>query len=69
MPTIPTMTDDYTPISASVSADDIAKTWQPVRQQTDGLGLRAGNKAEFTLIAPVKPGALRFLESAWSRGR
>lgn len=55
MSTMPTMTDDYTPISSSVPADDIAKTWQPVRQQTDGLGLRVGNKAEFTLIAPVTP--------------
>jgi hypothetical protein len=56
VPTTPTMTDEYTPISPTVSADDIAKTKQAVRQQTDGVGLRVGSKAEFTLVGPVKPG-------------
>ncbi|MBV9355517.1 MAG: hypothetical protein JO023_08315 [Chloroflexi bacterium] len=50
------MSNGYSPISASVSADEIASTSQAVRQQTDGVGLRTGSKAEFTLIAPVKPG-------------
>ena len=48
--------DDYVPISSSVSAGDIEQSRQGVRTQTDGLGLRVGTKAEFTLIAPVKPG-------------
>ncbi|MFI6502051.1 hypothetical protein [Nonomuraea typhae] len=47
---------DYVPISAEVSAEEIAKWTQPCRRQTDGMGLRVGNKAEFTLVAPLKPG-------------
>ena len=49
-------TDDDAPISPTVSADDIAQARQPVRVQTDGVGLRIGAKSEFTLVAPVKPG-------------
>ncbi|WP_395024491.1 hypothetical protein [Comamonas odontotermitis] len=48
--------ENYTPISSSVSADEIEKVHQPVRVQTDGVGLRVGNIAEFTLVAPVRPG-------------
>ena len=51
------MTEDvYSPISSTVSADEITQSQQSVRVQTDGVGLRTGAKAEFTLIAPVKPG-------------
>lgn len=69
MTTITVMPDNYTPISLSVPADDIAKTFRPVRRQTDALGLRVGNKAEFTLIAPVAPEAPRSSRSARSRRR
>jgi hypothetical protein len=59
------MPDNYTPISPTVSADEIATTRQAVRQQTDGVGLRVGSKAEFTLIAPLTPrGAEIFRERA-----
>lgn len=51
------MTDDtYCPISPAVPADQIAQFRQNVRVQTDGVGLRVGAKAEFTFVAPVKPG-------------
>ena len=40
MSTISNMPDDYTPISPSAPADEIAKAFRPVRQQTDGIGLR-----------------------------
>jgi hypothetical protein len=43
----------YEPISTEVAADEIAKWAQECRRQTDGMGLRVGNRAEFTLIAPV----------------
>jgi hypothetical protein len=69
MTTMPTMTGDYTPISPSVSADDIAKTTQAVRQQTDGLGLRVGNKAEFTLVAPVLPGGAEIFRERAVKGQ
>ena len=48
----------YTPISPSVSAEEIMKYYKPVKPQVDGSGLRVGNKAEFTLIAPVQPGGV-----------
>ena len=48
--------ESYSPISPTVSAEQIAQARQSVRVQTDGVGLRTGSKAEFTLIAPVKPG-------------
>jgi hypothetical protein len=48
---------NYIPISKDVTRDQIEKFYQPVRSQTDGVGLRVGNKSEFTLVAPVKPGA------------
>jgi len=69
MPTMPTITDDYAPISPSVPADDIAQTTQAVRQQTDGLGLRVGNKAEFTLIAPVVPGGAEIFKERVVKGQ
>lgn len=50
------MQQDYVPISPGVTAEEIGKWTQPTRRQTDGVGLRVGNKAEFTLVAPVKPG-------------
>ncbi|MGW2599940.1 hypothetical protein [Streptomyces klenkii] len=51
------MTDpDYVPISPDVTAAEIGKWTQPARRQTDGTGLRVGNKAEFTLVAPIRPG-------------
>jgi hypothetical protein len=49
----------YSPIDPKVKASDIAKTYSPVRQQTDGVGLRVGKRAEFTLIAPVAPGGAK----------
>lgn len=48
--------ESYTPISADVSPEEIEKFRQPVRVQTDGVGLRVGNVAEFSLVAPVKAG-------------
>lgn len=64
-----TITDDYTPISSSVPADEIAKTQQNVRRQTDGLGRCVGSKAEFTLVGPLKPGGAEILERGLSRRR
>jgi hypothetical protein len=69
MSTIPTMTDNYGPISSSVSTDDIGKMTQTVRQQTDGVGLRVGNKAEFTLIAPVAPGGAEIFRERAAKGQ
>jgi hypothetical protein len=43
----------YEPISAEVTAEEIGNWTQECRRQTDGIGLRVGNRAEFTLIAPV----------------
>ena len=48
--------DSYSPISPTTSASEIAQSRQSVRVQTDGVGLRVGTKAEFTLVAPLKPG-------------
>jgi hypothetical protein len=69
MSTMPTMTDDYTPISPAVSADTIAKTTQAVRQQTDGIGLRVGAKSEFTLVAPLKPGGAKIFRERAAKGQ
>ena len=47
----------YEPISSEVTAEEIGNWAQECRRQTDGVGLRVGNRAEFTLIAPViQPG-------------
>ena len=46
----------YTPIAHSVDPEAILKLKQSVHQQTEGMGLRVGNKAEFTLITKVLPG-------------
>jgi hypothetical protein len=55
----------YSPISDSESGAEVTQASQAVRQQTDGVGLRVGNVAEFTLIAPVtEGGAARFREKA-----
>ena len=55
--------DAYTPISADVSAHEIARWKQDAVRQADGVGLRVGKKAEFTLIAPLTAdGANIFLE-------
>lgn len=55
----------YTPISAAVPADSILALAQDARRQAEGLGLRVGKKAEFTLIAPLTPnGAATFRERA-----
>jgi hypothetical protein len=43
----------YVPISSEVTAEEIGSWTQECRQQTDGTGLRVGNRAEFTLVAPV----------------
>jgi hypothetical protein len=56
MTTLADTTHGYSPISSSVLPTEIYSTRQAVRQQTDGVGLRTGSKAEFTLVAPVKPG-------------
>ena len=63
------MTDDYTPISPSVSAEIIAETTQAVRQQTDGIGLRVGAKSEFTLVAPLKPGGAELFRERAAKGQ
>jgi hypothetical protein len=49
----------YSPLAPGVSADEIAKYPNVVRTQTDGLGQRVGNVAEFTMIMPVKPGGAK----------
>ena len=46
----------YQPISPDVPAEEIAKWTRESRRQTEGLGLRVGNRSEFTLVAPVIPG-------------
>jgi hypothetical protein len=43
----------YEPISAAVTAEEIGNWTREYRRQTDGMGLRVGNRAEFTLIVPV----------------
>jgi hypothetical protein len=43
----------YEPISTEVTAAEVGRWTQECRRQTDGVGLRVGNRAEFTLIAPV----------------
>ena len=48
----------YQTIAPEVPAEAILKSKQEVRQQTDGLGLRTGNKAEFTFICNVLPGGV-----------
>jgi hypothetical protein len=60
------MSDElYVPISSSVPASTIWEMAQDARQQTDGVGLRVGKKAEFTLIAPLTAdGAVKFRERA-----
>lgn len=64
------MTDDtYSPISPAVSADQIAQSRQTVRVQTDGAGLRTGTKAEFTLIAPVRPGGAEIFQQRVSKAQ
>lgn len=55
----------YAPISSSVPASTICEMAQEARQQTDGVGLRVGKKAEFTLIAPLTAGgAAKFRQRA-----
>lgn len=46
----------YQPISPDVTAEEIAKWTRPTARQTEGAGLRVGNRSEFTLVAPVVPG-------------
>lgn len=46
----------YEPISPDVTAEEIGKWTRESRRQTDGMGLRVGNRSEFTAIAPVIPG-------------
>ncbi|TWT13727.1 hypothetical protein [Reyranella sp. CPCC 100927] len=50
------MAKDKRYIAPDVAAAEIEKTIHPVRQQTDGVGLRMGKTSEFTLVAPVKAG-------------
>ncbi|MBV9322373.1 MAG: hypothetical protein JO352_01150 [Chloroflexi bacterium] len=50
-------------------SDEITSTRQTVRQQTDGVGLRVGSKAEFTLIAPVKPGGAELFRQRAVKGQ
>ncbi|WKU42853.1 hypothetical protein Q3V23_01540 [Streptomyces sp. VNUA116] len=56
----------YQPISPDVPVEEIAKHFQSPRPQTDGVGLRAVNRSEFTLVAPVvqPAGPAVFLERA-----
>jgi hypothetical protein len=57
----------YTPISPAVSADEIMKFRQDASQQKDGKGLRVGNKAEFTLLAPLAQGGADLFRQRLSR--
>lgn len=50
------MTDSYSPIDASTPADQILQVSQPARPQDEGIGLRVGNRSEFTLVAPLVHG-------------
>lgn len=50
------MTDSYSPIDASTSAEQILQVSQPGRPQDEGIGLRVGNRSEFTLVAPLVHG-------------
>ncbi|MBV9322394.1 MAG: hypothetical protein JO352_01255 [Chloroflexi bacterium] len=59
----------YSPISASESADEIMRVSQTPRQQTDGVGLRVGNLAEFTFIAPVTPGGAALFRERVVKGQ
>ncbi|MFD5792934.1 hypothetical protein ACFWIO_05220 [Streptomyces diastatochromogenes] len=43
----------YDPISPQVTAKEIGRYSQELRRQTEGAGSRVGNRAEFTLVAPV----------------
>jgi hypothetical protein len=43
----------YEPISAAVTAEEIGNWTREYRRQTDGMGLRVDNRAEFTVIVPV----------------
>ncbi|MGW4496027.1 hypothetical protein [Streptomyces sp. NPDC004376] len=45
--------ETYEPISSDVSAEDIGRVTREARRQTEGSGMRVGNRAEFTLVAPV----------------
>lgn len=46
----------YQPISPDVTAEEISQWTRESRRQTEGLGLRVGNRSEFTFVAPVVPG-------------
>lgn len=48
--------ESYSPIVAGSPADEILQLRQDVHPQPEGLGLRTGNKAEFTFIAPLLTG-------------
>ena len=62
------MTDDsYSPISPTVSAEQIAQSRQNVRVQIDEVGLRTGAKAEFTFLASVSRAGLRSSDNVRSR--
>lgn len=43
----------YDPISPHATAEEIGRYTQESRRQTEGAGSRVGNRAEFTLVAPV----------------
>jgi hypothetical protein len=49
----------YEPIAPGVSAETVLQHRQQVRQQTEGVGLRVGNKSEFTFICSVVPGGAK----------
>jgi hypothetical protein len=50
------MTTPYEPISPDIDPAEIARATQECHPQDEGVGLRIADKAEFTLIAPVRPG-------------
>ena len=60
------MSEVTTPIDSSVPAEEILKVSQPSRRQSEGAGMRVGNRSEFTLVADVAQpdGADRFRERA-----
>ena len=55
--------DTYQPISADVTVDAIMSVRQQVSRQNEGMGLRVGKNAEFTLIAPVLKGGADLFRS------
>ena len=63
------MTESYSPIDASTSVEKILQVSQQARQQDEGVGLRVGNRAEFTFVVPVVPGGADLFRSRLSKSQ